>query len=80
VRRIDCSDFLPGAVACKHVLEAETDEELLEQARAHVRDEHPDLELDEARVREAVRFTATSFGGSPAGFARVARRRSLHDT
>jgi predicted small metal-binding protein len=58
VRRIDCSDFLPGAVACKHVLEGETDEELLEQARAHAAEEHPDHEVDEERLREKVRFTA----------------------
>jgi Protein of unknown function (DUF1059) len=37
MRRIDCSDFLPGAIACKHVVEAETDEELLELARTHAR-------------------------------------------
>jgi predicted small metal-binding protein len=59
VRRIDCSDFLPGAIACKHVVEAETDEELLERARAHAAEEHPDLEFDEAKVRESVRFSAT---------------------
>jgi predicted small metal-binding protein len=58
VRRIDCSDFLPGAIACKHVVEAETDEELLEQARTHARKEHPELELDEERLREKVRFSA----------------------
>jgi predicted small metal-binding protein len=58
VRRIDCSDFLPGAIACKHVLEGETDEELLQQARTHAREEHPELEFDEERVREAVRVTA----------------------
>jgi predicted small metal-binding protein len=58
MRRIDCSDFLPGAIACKHVVEAETDEELLELARTHAREEHPDLELDEERVRVAVRSTA----------------------
>jgi len=41
VRHIDCSDFLPFGIACKHVLEADTDEELLERARAHTREEHP---------------------------------------
>jgi predicted small metal-binding protein len=58
VRHIDCSDFLPLGIACKHVLEADTDEELLERARTHARDEHPETELDESRLREVVAATA----------------------
>ncbi|HEX9379986.1 MAG TPA: DUF1059 domain-containing protein [Gaiellaceae bacterium] len=54
MRRIDCADFLPFATACKHVLEAETDEELFEQARVHVREEHPDVEFDEEDVRALI--------------------------
>jgi predicted small metal-binding protein len=54
VRHIDCADFLPGAIACKHVLEAETDEELLEQARSHAREEHAELEFDEEDVRALI--------------------------
>jgi predicted small metal-binding protein len=54
MRRIDCSDFLPLGIACKHVLAAADDEELLDQARAHVREQHPDAELDEDRIREAI--------------------------
>jgi predicted small metal-binding protein len=57
VRHIDCSDFLPLGLACKHVLEAETDEELLEGARTHTLEEHPGVELDEARLRDAVAAT-----------------------
>jgi predicted small metal-binding protein len=54
VRRIDCSDFLPLGIACKHVLEAENEEELVEQARAHAREEHPDAEFDEEGVRALI--------------------------
>jgi predicted small metal-binding protein len=51
VIRIDCADFLPGAIACKHVVEAETEGEALEQARAHAREEHPEVEFDEEDLR-----------------------------
>jgi predicted small metal-binding protein len=51
VIHIDCADFLPGAIACKHVVEAETEDELLEQARTHAREEHPDVEFHEEDVR-----------------------------
>jgi predicted small metal-binding protein len=54
VRRIDCADFLPLATACKHVIEADTDEELLEQARVHSREEHPEVEFDEEDVRALI--------------------------
>jgi predicted small metal-binding protein len=54
VRRIDCADFLPLGVACKHVLEGLTDEELLQQARQHAQDEHPDADFDEERVRDLI--------------------------
>jgi predicted small metal-binding protein len=54
VRHIDCSDFLPLGIACKHVLEAETEEELVEAARAHAREEHPRAEFDEESVRALI--------------------------
>jgi predicted small metal-binding protein len=54
VRRIDCADFLPLATACKHVIEGEDDEELLERARAHAREEHPEAEFDEEEVRALI--------------------------
>jgi predicted small metal-binding protein len=54
VRRIDCADFLPFATACKHVIEGEDEEELLERAREHARDEHPDLPFDEEDVRALI--------------------------
>jgi predicted small metal-binding protein len=57
MRRIDCADFLPGAIACKHVVEGETDEELTEAARAHACEAHPELDIDEDRLREVVRFS-----------------------
>jgi predicted small metal-binding protein len=50
VKRISCTDLIAGA-ACKRVLEAETDKELLEQIRAHVAESHPDEPLDEEAVR-----------------------------
>jgi predicted small metal-binding protein len=54
VRRIDCADFLPLGVACKHVLEGVNDEELLQQARQHTQDEHPEENFDEERVRDLI--------------------------
>ena len=54
MRRIDCADFLPLGIACKHVLEAVDDEELLQQARQHAQDEHPETDFDEKRVRELI--------------------------
>ena len=54
MRRIDCADFLPLGAACKHVLEAVSDDELLEQARQHTRDEHPDQDFDEERLRDLI--------------------------
>ena len=54
MRRIDCADFLPGAIACKHVVEAENEEELVELARAHAREDHPDAEFDEESVRALI--------------------------
>jgi predicted small metal-binding protein len=50
--RITCSDL--GLGACKHVLEFETDEELLAEARAHAREEHGE-EVDDERLRAAIR-------------------------
>jgi predicted small metal-binding protein len=54
VRRIDCADFLPLATACKHVIEGENDEELLERAREHASEQHPEAELDEEAVRALI--------------------------
>ena len=54
MRRIDCADFLPLAIACKQVLEAVNDDELLEQARQHAQEEHPETEFDEERVRDLI--------------------------
>jgi predicted small metal-binding protein len=36
------------------VLEAVDDEELLQQARQHTREEHPGTEFDEERVRDLI--------------------------
>jgi len=58
VRHIDCSDFFRSESPASTVLEADTDEELLERARAHTREEHPGAELDDACLREAVAATA----------------------
>jgi predicted small metal-binding protein len=54
VRRIDCADFLPLATACKHVIEGETDDELLDRAREHASEEHPEAEFDEEDVRALI--------------------------
>jgi predicted small metal-binding protein len=54
MRRIDCADFLPLGVACKHVLEAVSDDDLLQQAREHTRDQHPEEDFDEEGVRELI--------------------------
>ena len=54
MKRIDCADFLPTAGACKHVLEGETDEELLRKAEEHAREEHPEAEFDEESVRALI--------------------------
>jgi predicted small metal-binding protein len=54
VRRITCSDFLPLATACKHVVEGETDEELIARAREHANEEHPQAEFDEEDVRALI--------------------------
>jgi predicted small metal-binding protein len=53
VRRISCSDVVAGA-ACKHVVEAETDRELLEQLRAHMAELHADARFDEEAVRARI--------------------------
>jgi predicted small metal-binding protein len=54
VRRITCSDFLPLAIACKHVIEGETDDELLHRLREHASEEHPQAEFDEEDVRALI--------------------------
>jgi hypothetical protein len=54
MRRIDCADFLPLGVACKHVLEAVSADELLQQARETHADLHPEEDFDEEGVRELI--------------------------
>jgi predicted small metal-binding protein len=50
VKRITCSDLALG-YACNKIIEAETDEEVLEQALAHARDEHGQDDADSERWR-----------------------------
>jgi predicted small metal-binding protein len=54
VRRITCSDFLPLATACKHVVEGTTDEELVERLQEHASEEHPEAEFNEEDVRALI--------------------------
>ena len=46
-RKLDCI-----AEGCSASIEAETDEEILEQASAHASKAHPDLELDDEMVEK----------------------------
>jgi predicted small metal-binding protein len=62
MRRITCSDL--GFGACKHVIEAVRDEELLERARAHVREKHG-VELDEDVARRLLAATAADAARAP---------------
>jgi predicted small metal-binding protein len=50
VKRISCIDLALG-YACDRIIEAETDEEVLEQALAHARDEHGESDADRERWR-----------------------------
>jgi predicted small metal-binding protein len=50
VRRITCEDLALG-FACKQVLEAETEDEVVDQALVHARDEHATEDLDPEQVR-----------------------------
>jgi predicted small metal-binding protein len=53
VKRITCIDLALG-YACNRVFEAETDDEVLEQAIAHARDDHAAEALDRERLRSLV--------------------------
>jgi predicted small metal-binding protein len=53
VKRISCIDLALG-YACDKVFEAETDDEVLEQALAHARDDHGETESDSERWRPLV--------------------------
>ena len=53
VRRISCSDLALN-YACDRVFEAETDDDVLEQALAHARDEHDERESDRERWRPLI--------------------------
>ncbi len=53
MKRITCEDLALG-IACKRILEAETDDEVVDAAIAHARDEHEAQELDRERVRTLI--------------------------
>ncbi len=53
VKRISCSDLALG-YACDRIFEAETDDEVLEQAHAHARDDHGERDADRERWRALV--------------------------
>ena len=50
MKRISCSDLALG-YACDRILEADTDDEVLEQALAHARDDHGEQDADRERWR-----------------------------
>jgi predicted small metal-binding protein len=53
VKRITCIDLALG-YACDRVFEAESDDEVLEQALAHAREEHGEPDVDAERWRPLV--------------------------
>jgi predicted small metal-binding protein len=53
VRRISCVDLALGH-ACDRIFEAETDDEVLEQALAHARDDHREKDCESERWRTLV--------------------------
>jgi predicted small metal-binding protein len=53
VKRISCIDLALG-YACDRIFEAETDDEVLEQALAHARDDHGEKDSDSERWRSLV--------------------------
>jgi predicted small metal-binding protein len=53
VKRISCIDLALG-YACDRIFEAETDDEVLEQALAHAREEHHERNADSERWRSLV--------------------------
>ena len=54
MKRISCVDLALG-YACDRMFEAETDDEVLEQALAHARDEHGENDSDSERWRSLVK-------------------------
>ena len=57
MKRISCIDLALGH-ACDRIFEAETDDEVLEQALAHARDDHGDAEAESDRWRPLVKSAA----------------------
>ena len=53
MRRISCSDLALN-YACDRIFEAETDDDVLEQALAHARDDHEQAEADSAPWRSKI--------------------------
>ena len=53
MRRISCSDLALN-YACDRIFEAETDDDVLEQALAHARDDHEQAEADSASWRARI--------------------------
>ena len=54
MKRISCIDLALG-YACDRIFEAETDEEVLEQALAHAREEHGESDTESERWRSLVK-------------------------
>jgi predicted small metal-binding protein len=53
VKRLSCIDLALG-YACDRVFEAETADEVLEQALAHARDDHGEADVESDRWRALV--------------------------
>ena len=54
MRRISCTDLALN-VACDRIFEAETDDDVLEQARVHARDDHDEPDADAEPWRQLVK-------------------------
>ena len=50
MRAMDCE--------CGHHLEAEDDERLIEEGRAHIGEEHPEMDVSDDQLRELVAANA----------------------
>ena len=50
MKRISCSDLALG-YACDRIFEAESDDDVLEQALVHARDDHGEQDADSERWR-----------------------------
>ena len=53
MKRISCSDLALN-YACDRIFEAETDDDVLEQALAHARDDHAQADADSAAWRSKI--------------------------